>query len=314
MIWADRVLATAASQIGYSRWTDPQTGTKYARETQPVLWPDKPWIKANNVSYCDIFVTWCFWKAGALDALPGRASYNTDVRANAGRRAGALVPLADAQPGDVLVYDWNRATAATNHVGILERITPTGNVQAIEGNTSVGSAGSQGNGGVVARRVRAPQTVRYVIRPQWDKIAVALAGPAGGASVPVVKPAAKAPAAKGAGKLVVDGILGRASGMALQRFLNSRGAKLVVDGWIGPKTWAALQAYLHTPVDGRVSGQVRAAAQIGAAITGGWDTGRGGSTMVRALQKWVGVTIDGIWGPDTSRGLQAKLNAHGVGM
>lgn len=183
MTTASKVLAIAAGEIGYSRWTDPKRGTKYARETQPALWPRDTWLLANGIAFCDIFVTWVFWKAGAMDILRGRQSYNTDYRANARRNAGAIVTRAQARPGDVLVIDWNRATAATNHVGILEKITAAGNPQSIEGNTSPGSSGSQGNGGGVYRRVRRWSQVRYIIRPQWATPAVP-AIPAGGASVP----------------------------------------------------------------------------------------------------------------------------------
>ena len=179
-----RVLRRAAGEIGYSRWSDPKRGTKYARETQPALWPRDTWLLANGISYCDIFVTWVFWKEGLLDILPAGASYNTDYRASKGGR----VSKSSAKPGDVLVFDWNWGTLSTNHVGILEKVLPSGNFQTIEGNTSVGSAGSQSNGGRVARRVRRPGQVRYVIRPRWGK---ATGVPSGGASVPAPKPAAK---------------------------------------------------------------------------------------------------------------------------
>ena len=185
-----RVLRRAAGEIGYSRWSDPKRGTKYARETQPALWPRDTWLLANGISYCDIFVTWVFWKEGLLDILPAGASYNTDYRASKGGR----VSKSSAKPGDVLVFDWNWSTRSTNHVGILEKVLPSGNFQTIEGNTSVGSAGSQSNGGRVARRVRRPGQVRYVIRPRWGKVAGV---PTGGASVPAAKPkpsTSKAPA------------------------------------------------------------------------------------------------------------------------
>ena len=105
-----RVLATAAREIGYSRWTDKNRGTKYARETQPVFWPRDTWLLANGISYCDIFVTWVFWKALGKafvtgGGLPAGASYNTDYRASKGGR----VPKSQARPGDVLVFDWNWA-------------------------------------------------------------------------------------------------------------------------------------------------------------------------------------------------------------
>lgn len=165
-----RVLATAAREIGYNRHRDPKTGTKYARETMPVFWPGQTWLTANGVSYCDIWITWVFWKALGEDfvrngGLPAGASYNTDYRASKGGR----ISKSQARPGDVLVFDWNWNTVATNHVGILEKRLSSGNFQTIEGNTSAGSTGSQSNGGRVARRTRKPGQVRYVIRPVWSK-------------------------------------------------------------------------------------------------------------------------------------------------
>ena len=227
-----KVLAVAAGEIGYSRWSDKARGTKYARETQPVFWPRDTWLLANGISYCDIFVTWVFWKALGKafvtgGGLPAGASYNTDYRASKGGR----VPKSQARPGDVLVFDWNWATASTNHVGILEKVLPSGNYQTIEGNTSTGSSGSQSNGGRVARRTRRPGQVRYVIRPNWSK-AVSVGG--GGTSAPAAKPAAK-PA-----KLVEDGRLGMSTVKALQSVLGVK-----ADGIWYESTTLALQKALN---------------------------------------------------------------------
>lgn len=181
----DRVLKRAAGEIGYSRWNDKNKGTKYARETQPALWPKDKWLLENGISFCDIFITWVFWKEDLLDILPAGASYNTDYRASKGGR----VSKKQAQPGDILVYDWNWRTASTNHVGILEKVSGSRPV-AIEGNTSPGNSGSQGNGGGVYRRTRRWDQVRHVIRPRWNN-----AAPAKPAAKPVVsKPAAPAKA------------------------------------------------------------------------------------------------------------------------
>src|SRR5699024_5919751 len=112
----------------------------------------------------------------------------------------------------------------------------------------------------------------------------------------------------------VDGRFGTDSVKAAQRFLNSRGAALKVDGKAGHSFWKALQSYLKTPVDGVVSNQSHSADSLGNGITQGWEhTGPGssGSTMVEALQKWVGVTVDGVWGEDTTAAFQRKLVAHG---
>ena len=182
---ARKVLAIAAGEVGYSRWNDPKRGTKYARETQPVLWPRDKWLLASGVAYCDIFVTWVFWKAGCLSILPGKQSYNVNYRAS----HGGHVSKSQAKPGDVLVFDWDMSTKRANHVGILEKRLSSGNFQTIEGNTTKGTRGSQSNGGRVARRVRRPSQVRYVIRPNWK------AAPASAASKGTAKPVAK-PASK----------------------------------------------------------------------------------------------------------------------
>lgn len=182
---ARKVLAIAAGEVGYSRWNDPKRGTKYARETQPTLWPNDKWLLASGVAYCDIFVTWVFWKAGCLNILPGKQSYNVNYRAS----HGGHVSKAQAQPGDVLVFDWDMSTKRANHVGILEKVLTSGNFQCIEGNTSTGSKGSQSNGGRVARRVRRPSQVRYVIRPNWKAAPASVASK--GTSKPVAKPASK---------------------------------------------------------------------------------------------------------------------------
>ena len=258
-----RVLATAAAEIGYSRWKDDKQGTKYARETQPVFWPRDTWLLANGISFCDIWVTWVFWKALGEDfvtdgGLPAGASYNTDYRASKGGRVSK-----PPKPGDVLVFDWNWATLSTNHVGILEKVLPSGNYQTIEGNTSPGSSGSQGNGGGVYRRTRRPDQVRYVIRPNWAK--------ASGTSVPAqptadpAKPWTTSPrvaamstadvkaiqtelvgAGYSVGSYGVDGSYGDGTGTAVQQLQTDLG--LTADGVWGPATQEALMT-LKTQID-----------------------------------------------------------------
>lgn len=127
-------------------------------------------------------------------------------------------------------------------------------------------------------------------------------------------------ALESSGDLEVDGRFGTATAKAWQMFLNSRveGANLVVDGRIGPSTHRAAQQYFGTPVDGVVSNQSYKPEELGSGISGnGWEyTGRGssGSTLIKALQKWVGVKQDGVLFEGTISALQEKLNDHGVGM
>ena len=298
-----RILKRAAGEIGYSRWTDPKQGTKYARETQPALWPKDKWLLANGISFCDIFITWVFWKENLLDILPAGASYNTDYRASKGGR----IDKKKAAPGDVLVFDWNWKTLSTNHVGILEKVLPSGNFQTIEANTSPGNSGSQGNGGGVYRRNRRPNQVRYVIRPNWNnKTAPKPATPS--------KPAAKPAPAKT--KLKVDGRCGTETSKDFQKFLNTKNKKRVlkVDGRLGPESYKSMQEWLNAPyVDGKISRQSYKHTELGNGISpNGWEfTGRGskGSQTVKLLQKWAGVkNPDGIWYEGTTKKIQEKLN------
>lgn len=83
-------------------------------------------------------------------------------------------------------------------------------------------------------------------------------------------------------------------------------SKLSVDGKWGQSTTRALQAYLGTPTDGIISGQLRNNASqslYGNTV----HYGKGGSTVVRELQRLVGAKADGLLGPATVRALQTHL-------
>ncbi|MUK89166.1 hypothetical protein GMD78_12360 [Ornithinibacillus sp. L9] len=84
-------------------------------------------------------------------------------------------------------------------------------------------------------------------------------------------------------------------------------ANLKVDGYWGPLTTKALQLYLGTPADSIISGQYNTATtrQIS-----GVHYGKGGSTVIRALQKLIGAKVDGLIGPETVRKLQQYLGTR----
>ncbi len=83
---------------------------------------------------------------------------------------------------------------------------------------------------------------------------------------------------------------------------------LDVDGWWGSATVRACQEALGTEVDGYVSGQdYRDMANIGGKPTAAWRIGSGGSQMVKAIQRKVGAGADGYFGPNTCRALQGYL-------
>lgn len=86
---------------------------------------------------------------------------------------------------------------------------------------------------------------------------------------------------------------------------------IAIDGVWGEGTTRALQRALGTPVDGKISGQYKNATTN--AISGVLF-GRGGSAMVKALQRKLRVTADGYLGPQTIRALQRYLGTHQDGV
>lgn len=94
---------------------------------------------------------------------------------------------------------------------------------------------------------------------------------------------------------------------------SSSSASLTVDGTWGQKTTKAMQKALGTTVDGIVSNQLTSCKKyLEAASTASWafySSKRGGSPMVKALQKLVGATQDGYAGQATVKALQKWLNS-----
>ena len=184
MATADDVLRIAAAEIGYSRWDDPEPGTKYGRWYAQKT--GESYYGQSGVPYCAMYTSFVFDQSNVECAgLPG--AYCPAMLAEA-EAQGRTVPVAQAQPGDVVYFDWG-GDGESDHVGIVVANHGT-YLETIEGNTSAGSAGSQSNGGVVARRTRAFGTVCGVVRPNWSDEST---------PAPVD------------GKLEVDGVIGKAS-------------------------------------------------------------------------------------------------------
>lgn len=85
---------------------------------------------------------------------------------------------------------------------------------------------------------------------------------------------------------------------------NSAG-KLEVDGKWGAKTTKALQKAFGTVQDGKVSNQRQEYRQDGCYTGWEWERNpRGYSDLIKAIQKKVGVKVDGWLGPKTIRAMQ----------
>lgn len=82
---------------------------------------------------------------------------------------------------------------------------------------------------------------------------------------------------------------------------------LEVDGWWGSGTTTKLQQVFGTPVDGVVSHQWAPNRQQGTTSGWQWDRTQTGSTLIRAMQRWLGVSADGLFGKETIKALQRKM-------
>lgn len=163
---AAKILKIAAAEIGYSRWNDPLNGTKYGR------WYAKDhgaYFGTNGVPYCAMFVSWVFAQAGQkAPGLPTAACGN--IRNAAKGTKYHIKDKKKAKPGDIVLFRWDGDAnnfSYSDHVGIVEKNCGS-YIQTIEGNTSSGNSGSQGNGGGVYRRTRSWGVVQMIIRPDYD--------------------------------------------------------------------------------------------------------------------------------------------------
>lgn len=91
--------------------------------------------------------------------------------------------------------------------------------------------------------------------------------------------------------------------------------KLSVDGKGGKKTVKRLQEFLGcADVDGIISGQNKSLIYSYAPALSAVEYGSDGSPTVKNLQRWVGVTQDGVWGKNTTLALQKKLGVTADGI
>lgn len=260
------VMRIAIGELGYSRWNDPQTGTKYGRWY--AAYTGNSWYGDNGVPYCAMFVSWCMNQAGAT--APGIPGAYCPWILDAGKASGKMVPVSQAKYGDLVLFDWE-GDGVSDHIGFVEKNTGT-SLQCVEGNT---------NNGAVARRSRAYSTVIGVIRPDYSGTPSTSTPPSSGGS-------------SSTDSIAVDGLWGPATTRALQKVLGTPVDGIVSDQWTayrasnpglissswewhnparkgsvvikamqgkigatadgfgGPETFKALQKYLGTPVDGRI--------------------------------------------------------------
>ena len=130
------------------------------------------WYGMNGQPWCAMFVSWAYHEA-KLGRLVNASSRKGFASCDAGlkwfAKKGKLVPVAQAQPGDLVFFQFDN-DAQPDHVGIVEKNnTRLKRLVCIEGNTSPNNSGSQSNGGGVYRKKRSYGTVMAVARPTKEK-------------------------------------------------------------------------------------------------------------------------------------------------
>lgn len=279
MATVSQVIATAAKEVGYSRWQDPQAGTKYGRWYASKT--GSPYFGRSGVPYCAMFVSWVLSSAGMTP--PGGIFAYCPTGLNNARRLGRVHDKRAAVPGDIVFFDWNRDGVA-DHVGIV-----TANrgsyLETIEGNTSSGRRGSQSNGGGVYRRARSLSLVLAVATPNYSHSSPAH------------------PANAGRSGLVVDGWAGPATIRRAQQLARTPVDGLVSGQWKGNKLY-------HWAVTGITYGKGgstlvrKIQTMLGINADGYW----GRQTSI-AMQRALHVTQDGYFGHASVKAWQQALNS-----
>ena len=266
---ASKALAWAASQIGYSRWDDPEEGSLYGR------WYAKrhgAYYGTSGVPFCAMFASWCLTDDDGNSVIPGGDFAYVPYGINAARAAGQLVDPSSAAPGDLICFDWD-GDGVADHVGLVEANYGAW-VQTIEGNTSSGAAGSQSNGGGVWRRTRDWDSVCAVIRPSYGGATTA----AGYTDITALQAAVGATA---------DNVIGPDTTKRIY-------AVVAASSWGGrqfPFGVEYVQQVIGTEADG-IWGDASDEAH---------------DRVVGNLQRAVGVLVDEVYGPVTNNAINAAL-------
>ena len=289
---ADSVIKIAEGELGYYAPDDPLTGSKYGRWMAKVT--GESWMAgpSKSIWWCCMFVSWVLNQAGIV--VKGFPSQNTDVALAGGAKNYLVSDKRQIRRGDILIFDWNWNTAATDHIGFAKAAPSGGYVSTIEGNV----------GNAVQNKTRALSSIRYVVRPQY----------AGTSTESAATPAVSTQANNRAGgKLDVDGSIGYNTIVDWQDQLGTP-----CDG----EVWGQVRSNYRffpsvverclTSWDESGSALIKAVqSKVGADADGIW-----GYKTSRAIQNWLikagyscGASgADGWFGSDSAKALQRSLN------
>lgn len=141
MIDGKKIVEMAVPELGYKEIPAGSNRTKYGK-----------WFGFDGVAWCAMFVSWVYDRAGFplgnIGFTKGFAGcqYGYDFF----KKKGWIIPKEQAQPGDIVLFDWN-GDKRYDHTGIFVAKESETRFTTIEGNTAVGN---DSNGGQVMKRSR----------------------------------------------------------------------------------------------------------------------------------------------------------------
>jgi cell wall-associated NlpC family hydrolase len=130
------------------------------------------WYGMNYQPWCAMFVSGCFNEAGLVNLVAAstkKGFASCDAGASWFAKNKRIVPIGQAEPGDIVFFNFDKNPTDTEHVGIVVKNNKrTKTLVTIEGNTSGDRKGSQANGDGVFKKKRSYSLVMSVARPDWD--------------------------------------------------------------------------------------------------------------------------------------------------
>lgn len=149
------LVKVARSQVGKHEHPIGSNQTKFGK-----------WYGMDGYSWCDIFVSWCAFKAGLADSI-GKFAYTPSHVNYFKEQKRWHAGTAGIQAGDIVFFNFD-SDVGPEHVGIAIGPIKNGLIPTIEGNTSPTSAGSQANGDGVYEKSRAPELILGYGRPIFE--------------------------------------------------------------------------------------------------------------------------------------------------
>lgn len=282
----EKVIEIALNEVGYlekatNKQLDDKTAnagygnyTKYARDLDKIKYFYNG--KKNGYSWCDIFVDWCFVQVYGQEKAK-EILYQPDSSAGAGCSASMNFYKSKKKffkaPEIGDQIFFKRGNEIT-HTGLVYKISNT-KVYTVEGNTSSAS-GVVANGGAVVKK-------------SYDLTSTYIAG------------------------------YGRPKyGETITNKKQNSTTKLKVDGVWGKDTTTKAQQVFGTAVDGIVSDQdisykLNNPGLLSSTFEWKEKPKKGGSKLIKAIQKKVGVKQDGFIGPATIKAMQLWLGTMANG-